>query len=131
MPKRKILLAEDDPDDQLLFYEFLNHREDIQILPAVENGAELIDLLESIGEKNAMPQLIILDHNMPKKNGLQTLEYLKGSDRFRDIPVMIYSTYVDELLEKSTLKLGACLVYGKPDTKIGYGEMIDAFLGCL
>jgi CheY-like chemotaxis protein len=131
MLQRKILLAEDDPDDQVLFYEFLRHREDIHILPAVENGVDLLEFLDGISEHNELPQLIILDHNMPKKNGLQTLSLLKSNDRYQSIPVMVYSTYVDRQLEKSSLDLGASIVYGKPHTKQGYAEMIDAFLGTL
>ena len=131
MLRKKILLAEDDPDDQVLFYEFLRHREDIQILPAVENGVDLLAFLDGIPEHKELPQLIILDHNMPKRNGLQTLTLLKSIDRYQGIPVMMYSTYVDRQLEKSSLDLGASIVYGKPHTKQGYAEMIDAFLAAV
>jgi len=128
MLRKKILLAEDDPDDQILFYDFLSHREDIHILPAVENGVELLDLLDATKDDKELPHLIILDQNMPKKNGLQTLAILKAHERYYRLPVVIYSTYIDEQLEKPCLQLGACMVYGKPHTKAGYEKMLNAFL---
>jgi CheY-like chemotaxis protein len=128
MPPKKILLAEDDSDDQMLFYEFLHHRTDIVLMPVVENGVTLFDSLELIDNNKDLPDLIILDQNMPKRNGIQTLELLKEDKRYSHIPIMVYSTYTDNQLVQSCTKIGALSVVTKPLSKEGYQDMMDAFL---
>ena len=125
MLKRKVLLAEDDEDDQRFFNEFLKHRKDIMLMPIAENGEELFEILDTLAESSVLPDLIILDQNMPKSNGLQALRHLKANSRYAHIPVSIYSTYTDEELIKKGLASGACYVISKPVTKEGYHEMID------
>ena len=130
--KRKILLAEDDEDDQEFFRNFLQFREDIDMLPVVENGEEVLGLLQKIAASSDMPDLIILDQNMPKMDGLVTLQLLKADQRYRHIPVIIYSTYADETLARTASEKGACLVLTKPFTKEGYDKMITTvFSSCI
>lgn len=128
MTRKKVLLAEDDLDDQNFFYDFLKHRSDIFIMDPVENGVELFFFLENIKENEELPDLIILDQNMPKRNGLQTLQLLKETERYSHIPVMIYSTYTDEQLRKNSFQLGASTVETKPISKEEYNKMMDIFL---
>ena len=123
----KILLAEDDLDDQQIFYDFLNHRNDILLMTMVGNGVELIGTLDTINEKE-LPDLIVLDQNMPKRNGYQTLEILKASARYEHIPVIVYSTYIDKSLADACSEIGASAVVTKPVTKDEYNRMIEAFL---
>jgi CheY-like chemotaxis protein len=131
MLKTRILLAEDDIDDQQFFSDFMQTRHDVQLLPIVENGESLIELLDSIRNNNELPDIILLDQNMPKMNGLQTLQHLKNSERYAHIPVSIYSTYTDESLIKNGSALGACTVLSKPFTKEGYEKMIETlFMHC-
>ena len=127
MLKRKILLAEDDEDDQHFFIDFLKSRNDIILMPIVENGIALFELLEKINKDEDLPDYIILDQNMPKKNGLQTLQNLKNESRYAHIPVMIYSTYTDDQLIKNGTELGACMIMTKPLTKEGYDQLVNAF----
>lgn len=122
---KKVLLAEDDKDDQIFFRIFLDQRKDISLLPAVMNGAELIDIIQDAA---ALPDLIILDQNMPKLNGLQTLQYLKSNLRYANIPVILYSTYIDENLVNDGLGAGAAYVVSKPTDKNGYNKMMDEIL---
>lgn len=125
MLKRKILLAEDDEDDQQFFNDFLKSRNDIILMPIAENGLVLTEYLEGIADRAQLPDLIILDQNMPKSNGLQTLQVLKEDERYTHIPVIIYSTYTDETLIKIGSEMGATMVVSKPVTKEGYHEMIE------
>jgi CheY-like chemotaxis protein len=127
MQLKKILLAEDDSDDQKLFLDFLQNRKDIVILPIVENGARLLEVMQSSNVED-FPDLIILDQNMPQKNGLQTLEDLKSDAKFSSIPVVIYSTYADAILTRKAIEKGARMVAMKPLNQQGYHEMIDTFL---
>src|SRR6188508_2290359 len=114
MRPKKVLLAEDDLDDQKLFHDFLLHRTDIVLMSVVENGEEVLDTLKSITDFGHLPDLIILDQNMPKKNGIQTLQVLKNDSRYSEIIVVIYSTYADQQLINEALKNGASKVVSKP-----------------
>jgi CheY-like chemotaxis protein len=127
MVKRSILLAEDDVDDQNIFRDFLKDRPDLHLLTPVENGEALMETLLSKDDEK-LPDIIILDQNMPKRNGLQTLQQLKQDERFANIPVVIYSTYTDQMLTKAALELGAYKVAAKPVSRAGYNEMMNDFL---
>lgn len=126
MKRKKILLAEDDADDRAFFCEFLGDRQDIIILPVAENGEDLLEYLHNIPDNAELPDIIILDQNMPKLNGLQTLQVLKSSSRFSHIITMVYSTYPDDHLLQKSKDLGAALVIAKPATPGEYNEIIDA-----
>ena len=128
MAAKKVLLAEDDADDQMLFYDFLHHRTDIFLMPIAENGEEVLQALKAISHEEQLPSFIILDQNMPRLNGLQTLEILKGDIRYTHIPVMVYSTYTDQQLIKDATAMGATKVVAKPITKEGYDEMMNEFV---
>lgn len=125
MNKLHVLLAEDDADDRNVFHDFLIERNDIVILPFAENGEEVFSFLSSIDNKETFPHLIILDHNMPRMNGIQTLKALKSDDEYAHIPVVIYSTYADDNLVDNCTAAGAVLIASKPLTKEGYYELID------
>ena len=125
---RKVLLVEDDSDDQLLFQTFFSDRKDISLLPPLTNGLELIEYLRGISDNTDLPDLIVLDQNMPKMNGKQTLDFLKSNARYSKIPVVIYSTYTDNTLVVDCKKLGADLVAVKPIDREGYQKMMDDFL---
>lgn len=115
-------------DDQAIFQNFLQHRKDIDIMPIAENGEELCDMLERITADELLPDLVILDQNMPKCNGLQTLKMLKENTRFRDLTVFIYSTYADNKLIVEGMENGAAAIVTKPINRSGYEEMIDLFI---
>lgn len=125
---KKVLLVEDDSDDRLLFQTFFAHRKDIFLLPPVTNGLEMIEYLHSIPTPKDLPDLIVLDQNMPKMNGKQTLTFLKSSEQYSKIPVVIYSTYTDNTLVVDCKKLGADMVAVKPIDDEGYQKMMDDFL---
>ena len=127
MLKRKVLLAEDDADDRQFFNEFLENRDDIILLPIADNGEVLFEILQHITKITDLPDLIILDQNMPKTNGLQALRLLKADGRYAHIPVSIYSTYTDEELIKKGFESGAFQVVSKPISKEGYHQMMDSF----
>ena len=128
MSPKKILLAEDDLDDQTFFSEFLQSRRDLKLLPIVENGEEVFDFLSSLRGMDDLPDIIILDQNMPKINGLQTLHMLKGNTVYENIPVIIYTTNPDKNLSQRCMDSGAALVFPKPYSPEGYGELVDQLL---
>ena len=126
---KKILLADDDIDDRMLFESAYKKRNDIIILPSALNGVEVIQRLENTLDPANLPDLIILDQNMPKLTGKQTLSLLKSDQRYAHIPVCVCSTYADHHLTVDCLKLGAYVVFSKPITDMEYQKMMDDFLG--
>ncbi|MBT1702893.1 response regulator [Chryseosolibacter indicus] len=91
---KRILLAEDDADDQEIFKEVVEEIDGGYNVLIAENGEKLIQLVEELSD-GELPQLIVLDQNMPRLKGLDTLNVLKSKDRYKDIPAVIYSTYHD------------------------------------
>jgi CheY-like chemotaxis protein len=123
----KILLVEDDIDDRLIFTDLLNGTDPNALLTFAENGLEMIDLLGKTTGAN-LPDIIILDQNMPKMTGKESLIFLKEDQRYRHIPTFIYSTYPVFEFYRECLELGARDVLAKPDTMQAYRKMIERFL---
>jgi CheY-like chemotaxis protein len=96
-----ILIAEDDPDDRLMAEEaFLECRVGVP-LRFVSDGEELLDYLRRRGryadaEEHRPPALILLDLNMPRKDGRETLQEIKSDPELRHIPVVVLTTSSDE-----------------------------------
>jgi CheY-like chemotaxis protein len=88
--KPVILYAEDDNDDFETMKDALAQLTDKYMVNQAKNGLEVIESLESEGQP--LPCLIVLDLNMPVMDGKQTLQWLKDDDRFKKIPVMIFTT---------------------------------------
>jgi CheY-like chemotaxis protein len=124
----RVLLVEDDSDDRDLFITFFEKRKDIALMPAVSNGLELVDYLSETASDEDLPDLIVLDQNMPLMNGKQALQFLKSHSRYARIPAVIYSTYTDSNLIIDCKKLGAGMVASKPIDNEGYQKMMDDFL---
>lgn len=109
-------MADDDPEDQAIIRDTLVMLEAGDNICFAENGAEAIQMLEDLNKKGLLPCLVVLDLNMPRLNGTQTLQLLKADDRFRDIPVVIFSTSINPLEKEKCLKLGAYSYITKPVT---------------
>jgi CheY-like chemotaxis protein len=125
--KIKILLVDDDIDDRLIFADLLHAANPDATLTLAENGLEMITLLEGTAEKE-LPDMIILDQNMPRMTGKESLAFLKENLRYRHIPAFIYSTYQVGEFYRECVDLGARDVVAKPDTMKKYREMIEYFL---
>lgn len=85
-----ILIAEDDKDDQELILDALLETElDAKKVKFVNDGEELLMKLNS---SVILPSIILLDLNMPKKNGLQALSEIRATQRFKHLPVIMFTT---------------------------------------
>src|SRR5687768_13035362 len=109
MQIKKVLIADDDADDREIFERVLGKKTNVRLMHSAENGKEVIDYLGRINSPEDLPNLIILDHNMPKMNGTETLGLLKSSSKYSDIAVVIYSTYSDQRLVQKCQELGAAM----------------------
>ena len=124
---KKILLVDDDEDDRQVFAQILHEINPHITLETAENGLEMAALLDKTVETE-LPDLIILDQNMPKMTGKESLIFLKESPRYRHIFTIVYSTYQVKDFYQECLELGAGDVVAKPDTLQAYREMIEQFL---
>ena len=114
-----ILLADDDPVDRELFIEGMTETGARFKVAEVENGEEL---LHHLSTTPPLPDFIILDLNMPVKDGRETLKELKRSEAFRHIPVFILSTSNARFDVELACHTGANLFLVKPH---GYKEIVE------
>lgn len=124
---KKILLVDDDEDDRQIFTEIVCDVDPEAIVEYAENGLEMIAALDKMPD-DELPGMIILDQNMPRMTGKESLIFLKESPRFQQIPTIVYSTYQVRDFYQECLELGAQDVVAKPDTMQAYREMVEQFL---
>jgi CheY-like chemotaxis protein len=110
----KILLVDDDPEDRAIMQEAIELAPGKDTFWFAENGEDALSKLEAFYVSGHLPCLIVLDLNMPRMNGTQTLSYLKADERFQNIPVIIYSTSVNLLEKEKCMRLGAHSYIAKP-----------------
>jgi CheY-like chemotaxis protein len=93
-----ILLVEDNEGDILLTTEALEEKKIINKISVVKDGDKAIDFLNKKNEyKDAeLPNLILLDINLPKKNGHEVLQYIKTNDKLKHIPIIMLTTSSSE-----------------------------------
>ncbi|MFB9057413.1 response regulator [Mariniflexile ostreae] len=109
-----IILADDDEDDRMFFTEAF---EELKIGTKVEtfkDGLYLMDYLNS--SDSALPHVLFLDLNMPRKNGLECLSEIKANPKFNDIAIAIYSTSASEEDIEKTFVQGANIYIKKPSS---------------
>ncbi len=107
---------DDDPEDREVFSDVYLAQFPGDELLFAENGEKALNMLEKLSDHKDKLCLIVLDLNMPILNGTQTLRKLKSDDRFRDIPVVIYSTSVNDIEREECYRLGALDYLVKPST---------------
>jgi len=118
----KVLLAEDEPDVQLIARLALK-RAGLQVV-TVGNGLEVLD---RVGPEQ--PDVILLDWMMPDMDGFETCMRLKADPATKDIPVIFLTAKVQESEVAKALALGAIGCIGKPFDALTLGAQVLAILG--
>lgn len=121
-----ILMADDDADDVLVVESAINESKCEIDFHTVKDGDEAIDYLLGNGrfkdrESAPRPSLILLDLNMPRKDGLQTLREIRNNPEIRTIPVVILTTSRDKELMLRIYRLGGSAFISKPSV---YKDMV-------
>ncbi len=136
MRKRKILLIEDDPDHADLILDIFKTEDVESEVVLMKNGMEAIDYFQEVDTSNQIVQsnveggnvrhsqidLVILDLNLPKVDGMSILKFLKKNSRYCSIPVVILSTSSDQETILEAYKNGANGYITKP---LSYDEFVD------
>lgn len=113
-------MADDDDDDYLLTQKALKASKVLNTLVRVSDGEELIDYLLQTGayegKETLRPGIILLDLNMPRKDGREALKEIKNHENLRDIPVVVFTTSKAEEDVYRSYQLGVNSFITKPVT---------------
>jgi CheY-like chemotaxis protein len=124
-----ILLADDDADDRLLAQQALDESRLANELRCVEDGEQLLDYLRNQGAyqdrvANPEPGIILLDLNMPRKDGREALREIKEDPSLRHIPVVVLTTSKAEEDVFRSYDLGVNSFISKPVTFEGLVQVM-------
>ena len=122
-----VLVAEDDEDDSLLIREALAENGLNWELHYVTDGLELMDYLRRCANRDQpgappFPDLILLDLNMPRKDGRETLREISANPLFRNIPIAVLTTSSEPDDVRLCRSLGAGTFFTKPSA---YSEWVE------
>ena len=126
-----ILMADDDEDDRLLTLDALKESRVLNNLYCVEDGVELLEYLRREGKfadpkDSPRPSLILLDLNMPRKDGCEALQEIKADASLRGIPVVILTTSKEEEDMLKGYDLGCASYITKPVNFEGLVDLMRA-----
>lgn len=126
-----ILMADDDEDDRLLTLDALKESRVLNNLYCVEDGVELLEYLRREGKfadpkDSPRPSLILLDLNMPRKDGREALQEIKADASLRGIPVVILTTSKEEEDMLRGYDLGCASYITKPVNFEGLVDLMRA-----
>lgn len=121
-----ILMAEDDPDDRILIRDAFEEIALANPIRFVGDGEELLDYLRRKGDYtdtvlHPLPGLILLDLNMPRKDGREALREIKQDDALRHIPIIVLTTSKAEEDISHTYSLGVNSFIVKP---VGFEALV-------
>jgi CheY-like chemotaxis protein len=118
-----ILLVEDNEGDILLTTEAFEDSKLINKLTVIRDGKSAMLYFEDLDDDSIAPDLVLLDINLPKKSGQEVLQFIKQSDRFKHIPVIMLTTSSsDKDIMQAYRNLANCYIT-KP---IEVGEFLNA-----
>lgn len=115
--KRFILIVDDDTDDREILrdaFQANSANNNGQEYVLIESGDALLDFLHK--NNSELPALIMLDLNMPGKDGRETLKEIKANEAYQQIPIVVFTTSSSQRDQQISYKLGANCFITKPDT---------------
>ena len=116
-----VLLVEDNPGDVRLAMEALREGTIPKKVHVVGDGVEALDYLNSLGTKD-LPDLVLLDLNLPRKNGHEVLAAIRANDRLRLTAVVVFTSSAAEQDIRSAYELHANSYVIKPQ---GFAELAE------
>ena len=125
----EILLVEDNEDDIVLEQEALADAKLVNLMHVVRDGEEALSYLRRQGQYQdaQRPGLILLDINMPRKNGFEVLNEMKADAALMHIPVIMLTTSDNEADVVKSYAKGACSFITKPMDFDKFGEVVKQF----
>lgn len=123
MKRYKIIIVENDEDEQMFMREGFKKEGLFDIVGQVRNGDALFHWLAE--DPEVMPDIILSDLNMPGKNGYDIIQGITGNPEYAHMPVIITSTSSTKTIIDKCLAMGASEYIVKPDTFIDYGPYVQ------
>ncbi len=115
----RVVLIEDDPDDVFLFRRAL---EAVRLAPKceialehVDNGLDALYLVSNQDLTGRLPDVLVLDLNMPRLDGVKFLKTMRKSFQLREVPVFVLTTSTESAVHVEATRAGADKVFVKPD----------------
>ena len=118
-----VYLVDDDVDDLQTLQEALFNNSYKGPVKTAINGVQLMNELRKLGGSET-PNVIVLDLNMPLKNGFQVLEEIKNQPAFNDIPVIVLTACTNNKDERRCLDLGCRYFFRKPYSMPEYSPIV-------
>ena len=127
MKKRHIILiVDDDTDDREIIRDaFMSDNVDNREYVFIENSDRLLEYLQN-SDATTLPSLIMLDLNMPGKDGREALKDIKTEEQFKPIPIVVFTTSSSQRDRDTSYLLGANCFVTKPDTFNKLVELTDS-----
>lgn len=124
----KVLLVEDDPEDVELTMEVMQMTKMKLDIEVASDGVEALEMLNETykTDKTELPDIILLDLNMPRMNGHELLMTLKKDERFRKIPVVILTTSKSEADITKSYEEGVSCFITKPVGLTEFQSVVEA-----
>jgi CheY-like chemotaxis protein len=127
-----VFLVDDDSDDIEIVQEALYRNNYHGEIGFASNGQVLMDQLSSVAAaEKKKPDLILLDPNMPLKNGFEVLSELKNDPLLKSIPVMILTASSNKQDEIRCFELGCNMFWNKPSTLAEYNTLVNVIINFL
>ena len=123
MKKYRIVIVENDEDEQFFMKEGFDATGLFQIEKQLKNGDELFEWLEQ--NENDLPDVILTDLNMPGKNGYDIIEGVTSNPLYLHIPVIVTSTSSTKTIIDKCLDMGAADYLVKPETFVKYVPYVE------
>ena len=120
-----VFIADDDEDDRLFFQEVINEMPYLVHLSMAKDGE---DAIRSLSKIQLLPDLVVLDLNMPLKNGLECLQEIKQAPKLKVLPVIIFSTSSYPSMINQAYDAGAHLYIRKPNDFLTFRKLIQHVL---
>ncbi len=116
MSATRIHIADDDADDRLFLEEAIREISPAALVSASVSGDDLIQHLHQYVATNSLPNVVVLDLNMPGRDGLSCLAEIKATPHLREIPVVVLATVLDETTVAACYARSATRCVAKPDS---------------
>ena len=125
-----ILCVDDDEDDLFFIREVIRSQNHSFLIEEAKNGLEAMNFLEASAAKNELPCLVIMDMNMPRMDGKQTIRKMKESEALSGIPIVVFTTSSNIEDQRYFESKGIHFITKPFDYKIFTKQIVDLLAFC-